>query len=53
MPKINYILLKLESFQYDIPLDLNMGYYHIQLSKKPRTYVRSLSCGENIARSVF
>ena len=30
---INEILLKLEGFQYYIPLDLNMGYYHILLSK--------------------
>ena len=33
MPKINEILLKLESFQYAMSLDLNMGYYHIQLSE--------------------
>ena len=31
MPKINEILLKLEGFQYATPLDLNMGYYNIQL----------------------
>ena len=33
MPKINKILLKLEVFQYDTSLDLNMGYYHIQLTE--------------------
>ena len=33
MTKINEILLKLEVFQYDISLDLNMGYYHIRLSE--------------------
>ena len=33
MPKTNEILLKLEDFQYSMSLDLNMGYYHIQLSK--------------------
>ena len=33
MPKINQMLLKLEGFQYDTSLDLNMGYYHTQLSK--------------------
>ena len=33
MPKTNEILLKLESFQYDKSLDLNMGYYHIRLSE--------------------
>ena len=33
MPKINETLLKLEGFMYATYLDLNMGYYHIQLSK--------------------
>ena len=33
MPKINETLLKLEIFQYFMPLDLNMGYYHIRLSE--------------------
>ena len=33
MPKINENLLKLEGFQYTTSLDLNMGYYHIQLSE--------------------
>ena len=33
MPKINEMLLKLEGFQYSTSLDLNMGYYHILLSK--------------------
>ena len=33
MPKTNEILLKLESFQYDKSLDLNMGYYHIRLNE--------------------
>ena len=33
MPKINEILLKLEGFQYDTSLDLNMGYYYIRLRK--------------------
>ena len=28
------MLLKLESFQYAMSLDLNMGYYHTRLSKK-------------------
>ena len=27
------MLLKLERFQYDTPLDLNMRYYHIRLIK--------------------
>ena len=33
MPKNNEMLLKLEGFQYATSLDLNMGWYHIWLSK--------------------
>ena len=33
MPKIYEMLFKLEGFKYDTSLDLNMVYYHIQLSK--------------------
>ena len=33
MPNTNEMLLKLEDFQHDTSLDLNMEYYHIQLSK--------------------
>ena len=29
MPMINEMVLKLKGFQYAIPLDLNMEYYHI------------------------
>ena len=32
IPKIQHLLLKLEGFQYAKSLDLNMGYYHIELS---------------------
>jgi putative transposase len=32
LPKIQDLLLKLEGFQYATTLDLNMGYYHIELS---------------------
>jgi hypothetical protein len=32
IPKIQDLLLKLEGFQYAMTLDLNMGYYHIELS---------------------
>ena len=31
IPKIQDLLLKLEGFQYGTSLDLNMGYYHIEL----------------------
>ena len=33
MPKVNEMLLKLDVFQYATSLDLNMGYYHIRISK--------------------
>ena len=42
IPKIQDLLLKLEGFQYGTSLDLNMGYYHIELnpdSKKLCTIV--------------
>jgi transposase InsO family protein len=32
IPKIQDLMLKLEGFQYATSLDLNMGYYHIELS---------------------
>jgi len=32
IPKIQDLLLKLEGFQYCTSLDLNMGYYHIELT---------------------
>ena len=32
LPKINDLLQKLEGFQYATSLDLNMGYYHIELT---------------------
>ena len=32
IPKIQELLLKLEGFQWATSLDLNMGYYHIELS---------------------
>jgi hypothetical protein len=32
LPKINDLLQKLEGFQFATSLDLNMGYYHIELT---------------------
>ena len=32
IPKIQYLLLRLEGFHYGTTLDLNMGYYHIEIS---------------------
>ena len=36
LPKIQDMLLKLEGFQYATSLDLNMGYYHIELSPESK-----------------
>ena len=36
IPKIQDLLLKLEGFQYATSLDLNMGYYHIELSPQTK-----------------
>ena len=33
MPKINEMLLKLKGFQYSKSIDLNMGYYRIQITE--------------------
>ena len=38
MPNINEMLLILDGFQYATPLDLNMGYYHIRLSKNASNF---------------
>ena len=34
MPEIREIILNLEGFQYATSLNLNMGYYHIRVSKQ-------------------
>ena len=36
IPKIQYLLLRLEGFWYGTTLDLNMGYYRIELSAKSK-----------------
>ena len=36
IPKIQDLLLKLENFQYATSLDLNMGYYHIELAPESK-----------------
>lgn len=36
IPKIQHMLLKLEGYQYATSLDLNMGYYHIELSPQSK-----------------
>ena len=47
MHKTNEILLELEVFQYAPSLDLNMGYYHIRISKNASNlYTIILSWGK-------
>ena len=36
IPKISELLMKLENFQLGTSLDLNMGYYHIELTPEAR-----------------
>ena len=36
LPKIQDLLLKLEGFTYGTSLDLNMGYYHIELTEETK-----------------
>ena len=36
IPKISELLMKLENFQFGTSLDLNMGYYHIELTPEAR-----------------
>ena len=38
IPKIQDLLLKLEGFMYATSLDLNMGYYHIELTPTAKKY---------------
>ena len=38
MAKINGMLLKIEGFKYAASLDLNMVYYHIQLSENASNF---------------
>ena len=40
IPKIQELLLQLEGFKYETSFDLNVGYYHIYLSKKPKEVCR-------------
>ena len=46
MPKIREMLLNLEGFQYAMSLELNMGYYHIHISKQARNLCTTILPGE-------
>ena len=48
IPKIQDLMLKLEGFQYGTSLDLNMGYYHIELTPTSKNIVQSSSPGESM-----
>ena len=39
MPIMNEMLLKLYGFQYATTIDLNTGYYHIQLKRKRNLFM--------------
>jgi hypothetical protein len=43
IPKIQDMLLKLEGFKYSTSLNLNMGYYHIELSPHSKDCVQLYS----------
>ena len=47
------MLLKLEGFQYATPIDLNMGYYHIQLSENASNLCTIILPWGNIDISVY
>ena len=53
MLKINEILLKLESFKYSTQTDLNMGYYHIQLSENLSNLCTIILPGGNIVTNLY
>ena len=40
IPRIQDLLLRLEGFRYGTTLDLNMGYYHIELSAKSKDFAQ-------------
>ena len=52
MPNINEMLFKMEVFQYYVSVDLNMGYYHIQLSENASNLCAIFSLGGNIVINV-
>ena len=49
IPKIQDLMLKLEGFQYGTSLDLNMGYYDIELTPSLKNIAQSYSLGENMS----
>ena len=48
LPKIQDLLMKLEGFTYATSLDLNMGYYHINLTPTQRSCAPLCCLGESM-----
>ena len=48
MPNIKEMLLKLEGFQYAMLFDLDMAYYHIQLSENASNLCKIIIPWKNI-----
>ena len=53
MLKINDMLFKLEGFRYATSLDLNRGYYHIQLSENESNLCKILIPWGNTIINVY
>ena len=53
MPNINETLLKMEDFQYSPSLDLDIVYYHIQLSENSNTLCTIILPWGNININVY
>ena len=52
MTEANEMLLKLEGFKYSTPLNLNMGYYYIQLSENKSNLCKIIIPGGNTITSI-
>ena len=53
VPKINETLFKVGDFHYATPLDLNMVYYHIQISKSASNLCTIIIPWGNIVTRVY
>ena len=47
------MLLKLDDFQYDMSLDLNMVYYYIQLTEELRNLYMTIIPGGNTFTNIY
>ena len=53
VPKIQDLLLRLDGFRYGTTFDLNMGYYHIELSANSKKFAQLLPNGESMSINNF